>query len=270
MTRLLLGSLLLCACATHPVRPGASAHGDLRLDTERVARMRYAGLSRTAATATTSSTVPLAVGSTLVIATPVVLAILHSQDKASELQERLLECARLAEQQVNFPLFGNRPPTREECGEELEVDGCFEPITRAMLLGRQKHDIALACARGVLEQLWPRPFSIEQRYRFYPSTQFLETVSRAEEQRLINIRCTRELWRTIKPDIVLHGDYNLLQAVLILDFKFPCPPTNPPTWKWYDEMSAYPNSAQGEIYTKALGGEALLISPQRMSSGVHR
>jgi len=76
--------------------------------------MRYAGLSRTAATATTSSTVPLAVGSTLVITTPVVLAILQSQDKAGELQERLLECARLAERQANFPLFGNRPPTREK------------------------------------------------------------------------------------------------------------------------------------------------------------
>jgi len=270
MTRLLLGSLLLCACATHPVRVGTSAHGDLRLDTEKVARMRYAGLSRTAATTTATSTVPLAVGSTLVIATPVVLAILQSQDKAGELQERLLECARLAERQVNFPLFGNRPPTREECGEELVVDGCPEPITRAMLLGRQKHDIALACASDVLKQLWPRPFSIEQRYRYYPNTRFLETVSRAEEQRLIDIRCTRELWRTIKPDIVLHGDYNLLQAVLILDFKFPCPPTNPATWKWYGETSAYPNSIQGEVYTKALGGEAMIISPQGIFPGVLR
>ena len=232
--------------------------------------MRYAGLSRTAATATTSSTVPLAVGSTLVIATPLVLAILQSQDKARELQERLVECARLAERQANFPLFGNRPPTREECGEELEVDGCFEPITRAMLLGRQKHDIALACAREVLKELWPRPFSIEQRYRYYARARVVESIDRAKEQQFIQEGCTNRLRGTIKPDIVLHADYNLLQAVLILDFKFPCPPTNPPTWKWYDETSAYANSTQGEVYMKALGGEALLISPQGISSGVPR
>ncbi|AKJ08493.1 Hypothetical protein AA314_10119 [Archangium gephyra] len=47
------------------------------------------------------------------------------------------------------------------------MDGCTEPITRAMLLGRQKHDLALACARDVLTRLWPAPFSIEQRYRYY-------------------------------------------------------------------------------------------------------
>jgi hypothetical protein len=229
--------------------------------------MRYAGLSRTAATATT---VPLAVGSTLVIATPVVLAILQSQDKARELQERLVECARLAEQQVNFPLFGNRPPTREECGEEVVVDGCAEPITQAMLLGRQKHVIALACARDALEQLWPRPFSIEQRYRYYARANVVESIDRAQEQQFIQEGCTNRLRGTIKPDIVLHADYNLLQAVLILDFKFPCPPSNPPTWTRYGETSAYANSTQGEVYMKALGGEALLISPQGLSSGLPR
>ncbi|WP_309892753.1 hypothetical protein [Archangium sp.] len=224
--------------------------------------MRYAGLSPTAATATTS-TVPLAVGSTLVIATPVVLAILQSQDKAGELQERLLECARLAERQVNFPLFGNRPPTREECGEELEVDGCPEPITRAMLLGRQKHDIALACAREVLEQLWPRPFSIEQRYRYYSHARMVESIDRATEQEIIKDRCTEKLRGSIKPDIVLHADYNLLQAALILDFKFPCPPSNPPRWtQYHKKTSAHGDLSQGEVYRQALGGEALIISPQ--------
>ena len=221
--------------------------------------MRYAGLSRTAAT---TSTVPLAVGSTLVIATPVVLAILQSQDKAGELQERLVECARLAEQQVNFPLFGNRPPTREECGEELRVDGCAEPLTRAMMLGRQKHVIALACAREVLEKLWPRPFSIEQRYRYHSHANVLESIDRAKEQQLIKDRCTEELRGTIKPDIVLHSDYNLLQAALILDFKFPCPPTNRPYWNEYREPSPYAGADQGKIYKKALGGKTLLITPQ--------
>ncbi|MFY0527569.1 hypothetical protein ACN28I_31980 [Archangium gephyra] len=252
LARLLLTSLLLGACVTR---------GDLRLDTESAARVRYAGVLR--GTGTTS----LAVGSTLVLATPVVLAVYHhNQDKVAELQERLAECARMAEHQVNSAHFGNRPPTREECGEELEVDGCPEPITRAMLLGRQKHTVALTCARDVLTRLWPRPFSIEQRYRYYPHSRILETISREKEQQLIERRCPEDLWGSIKPDIVLHSDYNLLQAAIIIDLKFPCPPSNRPRWRDYGRESAYDGSNQGQVYKRALGGEVLLLTPK----GYHR
>nr|WP_240672527.1 hypothetical protein [Corallococcus coralloides] len=180
-----------------------------------------------------------------------------------ELEERLVECARLAERRVNARLFGNRPPTREECGEEVEQDGCSKPITRAMQLGIQKHVLALQCAREVLEQLWPASFSIEQRYRFYQHAPFLETVSPEEEARLIAQGCTRELWRTLKPDLVLHVDHNLLKAVLTLDFKFPCPDSNEPRWTPYGENSAYAGKKQGDLYKEALGGEAMIISPRR-------
>jgi hypothetical protein len=119
-------------------------------------------------------------------------------------------------------------------------------------------------AREVLEQLWPAPFSLEQRYRYYPNARVLETVSREEEARLIAQGCTKELWRTIKPDIVLHADRSSLRSsVLTLDFKFPCPDTNEPRWKEYGENSAYADSNQGKIYKEALGGEALIISPQQ-------
>ena len=163
---------------------------------------------------------------------------------------------------MNSSFFGSRSPTRQECGEEVLVDDCDEPITRAMLLGQRKHAFALRCAREVLEQLWPAPFSIEQRYRYYSNARVLETVSREEEARLIAQGCTRELWRTIKPDIVLHADGNLLRSMLTLDFKFPCPDTNEPRWTRYGENSAYNGSTQGEIYEQALGGEAVLISPR--------
>ena len=76
-------------------------------------------------------------------------------------------------------------------------------------------------------------------------------------------RCTPELWRTIKPDIVLHADRNLLRSVLTLDFKFPCPDTNEPRWTHHGENSAYAGSTQDQIYRKALGGEPLLISPRK-------
>lgn len=217
---MLLTSLLLGACVTSPGHPGAASRGDLRLDSETAARLRYAGLLRGTGTAVSSTS--LAVGATLVLATPVVLGVYHhNRDKVAELQESLAECARMAEHQVNSAHFGNRPPTREECGEELEVDGCADPITRAMLLGRQKHTLALACARDVLTRLWPAPFSIEQRYRYYPRSGLLETISHAKEQQFIKEGCTDKLRGTIKPDIVLHSDYNLLQAALIIDLKFP-------------------------------------------------
>ncbi|WNG51647.1 hypothetical protein F0U60_51665 [Archangium minus] len=256
-TSMLLASMLLGACATHPARSGARPRSDLRLDTESVARVRHASLLGT----TTTSAAPLTVASSLARVAPVLLVVLGNHGKVDELEESLKECARQAEYQVNSSLFGNRAPTREECGEELEVDGCGEPITRAMLLGRQKHVIALACAREVLTELWPAPFSIEQRYRYYRASRFIETISQEEEQRLIDQGCTRELWRTIKPDIVLHKDYNLLQAVIILDFKFPCPPTNPAQWKQYGQKSAYSGLNQGEVYKEALGGEVFLLTP---------
>jgi hypothetical protein len=257
--RLLLASLVLAACAGGPRRSG---HGDLRLDTETVSRIRHAAaLGEGASSAAPGAT--RAVVSSLVRSVPEVLALLEGEGAAEELEERLVECARQAELQVNFSHFGNRAPTREECGQEVEVDGCDAPITRAMLLGRQKHVLALECAREVLEQLWPAPFSLEQRYRYYVGARFLELITAEEEARLIAQGCTRELWRTIKPDIVLHADRNLLRAALVLDFKFPCPGTNRPQWKDYGENSAYTGYNQGEIYQRALGGRAVIISPQR-------
>jgi hypothetical protein len=68
---------------------------------------------------------------------------------------------------------------------------------------------------------------------------------------------------TIEPDIVLHADRgSLLRSVLTMDFKFPCPGTNEPRWTRYGESSAYAGSNQHKIYKDALGGEALIISPQ--------
>jgi len=123
--------------------------------------------------------------------------------------------------------------------------------------------VALQCAREVLEELWRRPYSIEQRYRYYPNARMLETVSRQEEARLLKEGCTRELWRTLKPDLVLHADGDLLRSVLTVDFKFPCPDTNKPRWKEYEGNSAYVGYTQGQLYKEALGGEPFLISPGR-------
>ncbi|WP_375754325.1 hypothetical protein [Corallococcus exercitus] len=255
--RLLWASALLMACASGPHR---SAREDLRLDTETVASVRHAAALSARITTTTATR---AAASEFIQRVPLLLTLLKSDNAVGELEERLAECARLAERQVNARFFGNRPPTREECGEEVEQDGCVKPITRAMQLGLQKHVLALQCAREVLEERWPAPFSIEQRYRYYPNAGILETISREQEARLIAQGCTRELWRTLKPDLVLHADRNLLKAALTLDFKFPCPASNEPRWTPYGEHSAYAGRKQGDLYKKALGGEAMLISPRK-------
>lgn len=257
---LLVACVLLAACASGPRR---STRGDLRfVDTETAARLRHAatlgeGVGTLAPTATRL------VASSLARHVPVLLTLLKSDNAVGEFEARLVECARRAERQVNAEFFGDRAPTRQECGEEVDVDGCGDRVTRAMVLGQKKHALALPCAREVLDQLWPASFSIEQRYRYYPNARLLETVSREEEARLIAQGCTRELWRTIKPDIVLHADNNPRRSVLTLDFKFPCPGTNSPQWKDYGENSAYAGFNQGKIYRDALGGNTLLISPAK-------
>jgi len=252
-----LASTLGVACASGPQRAG---RGELRLDSETAARVTHAAAVGQGASAAGTAAARV-VASRLAEWVPMLLTVLKDDNAAGELEERLEECARKAEREVNARYFGNRAPSREECGEEVEVDGCAEPVTRAMVLGQQKHAVALQCVQRVLEELWPAPFSIEQRYRYYPSTRLLETVSREEEARLLAQGCTRELWRTIKPDIVLHADRNLRRGVLVLDFKFPCPDTNEPRWKAYGDSSAYAGSNQRDIYKAALRGEAILISP---------
>ncbi|MFP2899511.1 hypothetical protein ACLEQD_24425, partial [Corallococcus sp. 4LFB] len=71
-----------------------------------------------------------------------------------------------------------------------------------------------------------------------------------------------ELRGTLKPDLVLHADRNLLKAALTLDFKFPCPDTNQPQWTQYGPSSPYFGRDQGRVYKAALGGQVLLISPR--------
>jgi hypothetical protein len=254
----LLASALLTACAGSPRR---ASRGEFRyVDTETAGRMRHAAAAGEAATAGAPAASG-ALASQLARFVPALLALLEDDNAVGELEEQLVECARRAERDVNGSHFGGRSPTRQDCSEVVAVDPCGTPITRAMQLGQQKHLLALQCAQEVLEQLWPAPFSIEQRYRYYPHAQVLETVSREEEQRLLSQNCTGELWRTIKPDIVLHSDRNLLRSVLTIDFKFPCPETNTPQWKRYGKTSAYDGNTQGEVYKQALKGEAVTLSP---------
>jgi hypothetical protein len=174
-----------------------------------------------------------------------------------------VECAAQADLQVNQRWFGGRRPNDDECFEEVEVevDGCLESMTRAAALGREKHVVALACARKVLDEEWSDLYSIEPRYRFYRQTRLLESVSREEEKRLLASGCTQGLWRTFKPDIVLHGKDHQPIACRVFDFKFPCLEGRQPQWTRYGQKSAFAGSDQGSVYTEALGCKAVIISP---------
>lgn len=249
---------LLMACASSPRH---SVHGDLRfVDTETVGKARHAAaLAREIAASNAARTV----ASKLAQASPVLLALLGHDNEVGEFEARLVACAVQAERRINARFSADRPPTREECSTVVGWDPCGKPITHAMRLGQQKHELALQCAEAVLKELWPASFSIEQRYRFYPHAKMVETVSREQEARFIAQGCTDELRGTIKPDLVLHAERDLLKAVLILDFKFPCPDTNPPQWTRYGNSSPYAGRTQEDVYQTALGGAARLISPSK-------
>ncbi|RKH52747.1 hypothetical protein D7Y23_05535 [Corallococcus sp. AB050B] len=230
------------------------------MDSETAGKARHAAYVAEQASTRAAT---LAMASPLVRAIPpAVLALMQQEHDADELEKGLAACAVQAEQVGNARYFHGRPPTRQECAEVVEQDRCGNPVTRAMFLGKQKHVLALACAEQVLKKLWPAPFSIEQRYRYYPHARMVESISKDKEARLIADGCTDELRGTIKPDIVLHEDRSLLlKSVLTLDFKFPCPDTNGPTWARYDTGS-YAGRSQRTVYEEALGGQALLISPR--------
>jgi hypothetical protein len=230
------------------------------VDTETAGKARHAAYVTEQASARAATQ---AMASPLVRAIPpAVFALMQQDHDADELEKGLAACAVQAEQVGNARYFQDRPPTRQECAEVIEKDRCGNPVTRAMFLGRKKHVLALQCAEKVLKALWPAPFSIEQRYRYYPNARMVESISREKEARLIADGCTDELRGTIKPDIVLHENRSLLlKSVLTLDFKFPCPSSNLPQWTRYGSSSPYADSFQNKVYENALGGQALLISP---------
>ncbi len=95
-----------------PVPPApavrSSSSQGLALDTDSVARLRHAS----ALGSTDSSTATLTMASsTLARVAPLLLVVLQSDEKVSELEQRLQECAMRAEHQVNAPFFGDREPT---------------------------------------------------------------------------------------------------------------------------------------------------------------
>ena len=273
-------ALLLQACATSSWQAGGEAPSTLRLDSVNATRTTNPPLFKvltqegtaTAATTTAAATAPQAAAVTLVRLAPVVLTFIQSDEPDADklLQRELVQCAIEADEWVNRKYFGEKGPRPEDCNKaaDLVLDGCQEKTLLKHLLGREKHERALACAQNVLKKWWRGYSSIEQRYRYYPNAKFIEAVSAEEEARLRAQGCTNALKRTIKPDLVLHEQpFQVTCSVLTVDFKFPCKnPAADPFWTGYGDDSAYSGKTQGQVYKEALGGDTIMVSP----TGVYR
>jgi hypothetical protein len=129
-----------------------------------------------------------------------------------------------------------------------------------MLLGREKHEAALACIQEKLSKQLPGGFSLNQRYRYNPRTERWEPLSAAQEQALLRTG-GEGLVGTLVPDVVIHLG-NPLQVLDLYDLKFPCPGTNFPDWRRYPDGHPDEGSHQGQVYKHALGAEPARVAPR--------
>ncbi|WP_224362036.1 hypothetical protein [Hyalangium versicolor] len=171
----------------------------------------------------------------------------------------ILDCVKDADFLLNEKLFGGSP-TREQCAEVLERDANGKPVTRAMRLGLEKHEAAMACIQEKLPPLRQGGFSLNQRYRLNPHTGKWEPLSRQQVEALLRTG-GKDLVGTIEPDVVIHTG-NVAEVLDVYDLKFPCPGTNPPTWRTYGEGHPYRGADQGSTYQQAFGGNPARVAPR--------
>jgi hypothetical protein len=188
-------------------------------------------------------------------------AALRPLDKGlqTRIAEAILDCVKDADFKLNERLFGGSP-TREQCSEVVERDARGQPVTRAMLLGREKHALALECIEQKLSALRPGGFSLNQRYRLNDGTGKWEPLSRKEVEALLR-KGGKDLVGTVEPDIVIHTG-NPAEVLDVLDLKFPCPGTREATWHDYPEGHPYESLNQGQAYEKAFGVNPARVSPR--------
>ena len=255
---LLLLSLLLSACGAGVPRRGASRYLALPADTVTSACLRGsvncpALMGEPAAAAMRTRVAE--VGASLASA---VLAVEYLQ--RAQVEEALAHCAFYAEEKVNGRHFQGRSPTREQCEQEVGRDSKGNKVTRAMELGREKHSVALECLRWRLEDLLPGQFLLEPRYRYDSQTQEKSLLSAEEVKRLLESGRGAELVGTIAPDVVIHMG-NPLQPVDLVEFKFPCPPSNELRWRKYPEGHPYAGKTQRQVYKELLKATLRVVTP---------
>ncbi|HVG59251.1 MAG TPA: hypothetical protein VNA24_11895 [Hyalangium sp.] len=253
----LLASLLLllgaCAGVERRGAPRVYAQG---FDTESNACLRFPG-NCPGAQGTPAGQKVAEAGATL----GSIGAALFAEDKAQQnrIAEAILDCVKDADFTLNERSFGGNP-SREQCAEVLGRDTSGNPVTRAMLLGREKHSLALECVQQKLQEIRPKGFSLNQRYKENKATGRWEPLSEQQVQSLLR-NGGDGLIGTIVPDVVIHTG-NLAEVLDVFDLKFPCPGTNPARWHNYAKGTPHHPLNQGELYEKAFRINPARVAPR--------
>jgi hypothetical protein len=256
---MLMGCVLLGACAGAPVRREPEG---LRFDTvTNACRQNPANC-----VALTGREAARASGTTIGMATAAGSAVARLLEKSAEnlIDKALAECADLARSEVllrHRQSFAGLSPTREECNERVK-EATGRPVTRAMQLGTEMHQVALKCAKEKLGTLRPGGFSLEPRYRYDRKSGKTKQVSDEEAQALRESGNAGELRGTLVPDVVIHPG-NPLHAQAIYDFKFQCVHTDDsPQWDRYPAGHPHQGLNQRQLYQEALGVTAKRVAPR--------
>ncbi|WP_241759039.1 hypothetical protein [Pyxidicoccus parkwayensis] len=189
---------------------------------------------------------------------------LYREQERDPLEKALAECADLARSKVLLELFEGKSPTEEQCKAVVERDAKGRPVTLAMKLGTEMHEVARECTQARLGRLRPGGFSLEPRYLYDPATGRWRLVSRAKEQSLLKNGPLSELKGSLVPDVVIHTA-DPRQALAVYDFKFPCVNIDlQPSWRLYPDDHPLAGLAQNDVYKKALSltEEPAMISPR--------
>jgi hypothetical protein len=248
-------ALLLGACAGVE-RRGAPRVYAQAFDTETNACLRFPGNCPGAQQLAVRQRVAEAGASFASIA-----ATLYAEDKAQQtrIEEAILDCVKDADFKLNERYFGGNP-SREQCSEVVGQDSSGNPVTRAMLLGREKHTLALECIQQKLHEIRPKGFNLNQRYRENKVTGKWEPLGEQQVKALLRAGGDG-LIGTIEPDIVIHTG-NPAEVLDVLDLKFPCPGTNAPTWYRYPDGHPFERQSQGQVYERAFGVDPARVAPR--------
>jgi hypothetical protein len=182
------------------------------------------------------------------------------ENERAAIDKALAECADEARSEIMLKYFG-RGPTREECEEVVGTDRRGQPITRAMQLGVEQHEVALRCAAEKLSKLKPGGDSLSPRYSYDPGTRRTEYIPREIVEELLRQGRGEELRGTLEPDIVIHEeDPRRVQDAY--DFKFPCMSTGKRSpWRQYPKGHPHGGKDQGELYQQALRVNPARVQP---------
>lgn len=143
------------------------------------------------------------------VATSAVALVLRDADSfqknRADIEDILARCARQTEDDFNRLRLGGRKPTVEDCGKVIGKNSDGSPATQALRWGIEKHDLVRACVNEHLTRRIRGSFSLEQRYRYDPSTGRKSLVSQEEAERLLREGKEQQLRGTLRPDVVIHN-----------------------------------------------------------------